>query len=146
MQRSKFALLALIMVAAVTMTSTSLAFAQNEGDIEIGISLGEQGIGNAVTGGTAGVLLSTIAVLAKHIRNEAGKKPDPKQYGLNIVIGAISALVVGFIPGIGNVFGGESISFAVAFVLLYVVDQIVRPIWGNWAKGDKASSNGKKDK
>jgi len=136
MQKSKMAILGMTALIALI---PSMAFAATSDDLEIGISLGEEGIRNAVAGATAGIFLSTIAVLAKHIRNEADKKPDPKRYGLNIVIGAFSALIVGFIPGINGLVGND-ITFAVAFALLYVVDQIIRPVYGNWAKGEKASA------
>ena len=136
MQKTKMAILGLVALALIP--SMGLAFAATSDDIEIGIKLGEEGLANAVAGATAGVFLSTIAVLSKHIRNESGKQPDPKKYGLNVVIGALAALIVGFIPGINGLIGHE-ISFATAFVLLYVVDNVIRPIYGNWAKGDQAN-------
>lgn len=147
MQKSKLASLVavtavmLILVPSMVFAQTAEdASAEDASDIEIGIDLGKQSLESASSGALAGIFLSTITVIGKHIRDKADKKPDPKKYGLNIIIGAISAVLVGIIPGINTLVGGEALSFAVAFALLYVVDVVIRPIYGSWAKGADAKA------
>jgi len=146
MQRSKMAILTAICTLMMVAPSIAFAAQSDADDIFIGVKVGQEALANAVAGGTAGVFLSTVVVIGKHINNEANKKPDPKRYGLNILIGALTAVLVGLVPGINQVVGSDAITFGTAFALLFVVDNVVRPIYGNWAKGEKASANGKNKK
>lgn len=130
MQKSKMAILGLVALALIP--SMGLAFATTEDDVNVGINIGKNAMINIISGGLAGAFLSTVVVLSKQIQNEANKQPDPKKYVINVLIGAISAVIVGVIPGINQITGHEALPFGTAFALLFFIDMVVRPIFGKW--------------
>lgn len=139
-------LYALLIAVIASPILASTVYADDSKEVGIGIDLGKQTLESAASGTLAGLFLSTVIVIGKHIQNEAGKQPDPKKYGLNIIIGAISAVVIGSIPGLNAILGAEATSgltFTTAFAVLFFVDQVIRPIFGNWAKGADAQSTRK---
>lgn len=116
-------------------TTLGLAYADDGFGIFDGIGIGGE-LAVLGTGALAGVILSVSRVIGKHVKGK-GEQIDPRRLGINIIVGAgVGYLLVSLGLDTEAALGGN-------FLALYIVNQFLVPVFGNWIKGNGNSATPK---
>ena len=137
-------LVLMTLFVSVTMIGSGFAFATSQSDVTVaglnaGLALKSGGFG-----ALAGVLLSVFTVWNKNQSQTGVEKIDPRKLGVNLVLGAGIGVVMSVIGVDVTNSQVQSVlttivPLAVNYMFLHFFNLSLRPMFGNWIKGNKAT-------